>query len=75
MSDSIISVENLSKRYHIGRQSDRGDGLRHILEQAVRAPFRLLSGNGREKQGKTEEFWAVNDISLEIKRGDRKSVV
>ncbi len=75
MSDSIISVENLSKRYHIGRQSDRGDGLRHIMEQAVRAPFRMLSGKGRGDNAKTEEFWAVNDVSLEIKRGDMLGIV
>jgi lipopolysaccharide transport system ATP-binding protein len=74
MSDSIISVENLSKRYHIGRQSDRGDGLRHVMEQAVRAPFRWMSGGG-EKQSKTEEFWAVNDVSVEIKRGDMLGIV
>jgi hypothetical protein len=39
MSDSIISVENLSKRYLLGRQAEKGDGLRHLLERAVRAPL------------------------------------
>ena len=51
-SDSIISVENLSKRYIIGRQRDRRDGLRHRLEDAFRSPWRQLrqgksNGNGK----------------------------
>ena len=51
MSDSIISVENLSKCYKIGRQSAKGDGLRHVLDQAVRAPFEWLRPEARQKRG------------------------
>ena len=42
MSDTIISVESLSKRYIIGHQRDASDGLRHRLEDAFRHPFRRL---------------------------------
>jgi lipopolysaccharide transport system ATP-binding protein len=75
MSDSIISVENLSKCYIIGRNTEQGDGLRHIMERAVRAPFSILKGGAREKQAKTEEFWAVRDVSVEIKRGEIVGVI
>jgi len=75
MSDSIISVENLSKRYLIGRNTEHGDGLRHIMERAVRAPFSILKGGSHEKQAKTEEFWAVRDVSVEIKRGEMVGII
>ena len=41
-SDIVIRVSNLSKRYIIGHQAGRGDGLRHVLQEAVSAPFRAL---------------------------------
>ena len=40
MSSPIISVEHLSKRYIIGHQRAKGDGLRHRIEDAARAPWR-----------------------------------
>ena len=75
MSDSIISVENLSKRYIIGRNTEQGDGLRHVLERAVRAPFGWLKPGNGEKRAKTEDFWAVRDVSVEIKRGEMVGII
>src|SRR6266446_10574309 len=42
MSDIAISVENLSKRYVIKHQNASGDGLRHVLQDKLTAPFRSL---------------------------------
>lgn len=75
MSEAIISVENLSKRYLIGRQAQKGDGLRHALERAVRAPFAMLRPEARLKRAKTEEFWALRDLNLEIKQGEMLGVI
>ena len=75
MSESIISVENLSKCYKIGRQAAKGDGLRHLLENAVRAPFSWLNPENRAARAKTEEFWAVKDLSVEIKRGEMVGII
>ena len=70
MSESIISVEDLSKCYMIGRQAEKGDGLRHALERAVRSPFAKWRSESPSKRAKTEEFWALRDINLEIKQGE-----
>ena len=74
MSDSIISVNNLSKCYKIGRHVS-GDGLRHVLEQAVRSPLSWFKPEARAKRAKTEEFWAVNDLTLDIKRGEMVGII
>lgn len=70
MSDSIISVENLSKCYMIGRQAGKGDGLRHVLEHAVRAPFEWIRTGKSPRRAKTEEFWALRDVNIEVKEGE-----
>ncbi|MEO7100870.1 MAG: ABC transporter ATP-binding protein [Luteolibacter sp.] len=75
MSESIISVENLSKRYIIGRNTEQGDGLRHVLERAVRAPFGWMKSGTNGHEAKTEEFWAVRDVSVEIKQGEMVGII
>jgi lipopolysaccharide transport system ATP-binding protein len=67
MSSSIISAENLSKKYFIGRSRDASDGIRHILESVIRSPFKWLKA--RRDSASEEEFWALDDVSFEIKRG------
>jgi lipopolysaccharide transport system ATP-binding protein len=44
MSDTVITVENLSKKYTIPPQNGRhrDDGLRHLLQDAALAPWRWL---------------------------------
>jgi len=63
MSEIAIRAERLSKRYRIG-ELERYRALRDLIAQAVRAPWTLL------KLEKKETFWALKDVSLEVKHGE-----
>ncbi len=60
--NTVIHGEGLGKRYHRGLQVD--DGLRHSLEAFLRSPVASL------RRKKEETFWALKDVSLEVKEGE-----
>jgi lipopolysaccharide transport system ATP-binding protein len=62
LSRQAIQAEKLGKLYRRGLMVD--PGLRHALERFVKSP---LSAFRREKD---ETFWALKDVSLEVKEGE-----
>ena len=62
MTTAVIHGEGLGKEYRRGLQVD--DGLRHSLEAFLRSPLASL----RRKKG--EMFWALKDVSLEVREGE-----
>jgi len=62
MSNTVIHGEGLGKRYRRGLQVD--SGLRHSLEAFLRSPIASL------RRKKEEMFWALKDVSLEVKEGE-----
>jgi lipopolysaccharide transport system ATP-binding protein len=74
-SNNSIAIEDLGKRYIIGHQSAKGDGLRHSIENAVRAPIRFLKSVRRRNRETMEEFWALRDVNLEIKQGEIVGII
>jgi lipopolysaccharide transport system ATP-binding protein len=82
MPSSVISVENVSKRYLVGHQAvqrDRYSSLRDIVaheaQSFVRKAVDLVHGRQIVQGDEIEEFWALKDVSFKVKKGDVLGVV
>lgn len=71
MSDIAIRIENLSKQYHISGPKPAYRTFREALMDALKAPVRWL---GKDRKA-AEAFWALDDVSLEIRRGEAVGII
>lgn len=70
MSDIVVDIQNVSKKYMIScNQKAQYETLRERLSEAITT---LRQGN---LQGQTQEFWALKNINLQIERGDKVALI
>jgi lipopolysaccharide transport system ATP-binding protein len=77
MPDTVITIENLSKRYLVGHravQRERYATLRDVIVREARSFARKAIDFVRGRQivqgDEVEEFWALRHVSFEVKQGE-----
>lgn len=63
----IISVENVAKRYTLGKTSAKADTLRESLVDFARAPLAMIRNR---RSASTETLWALKDVTLKVSPGE-----
>jgi len=70
MSELALSVTGLSKSFNIDHRRDGLPRYRTLHDDLLALPRRLLTAFSRNGRSTSEIFWALKDISFEVKKGE-----
>jgi len=80
MAEPVIKVEGLGKKYVIGHQAKGGyktvrDQIGDNLKTFFSKTKKTLSGQMVVEGDEMEDFWALKEISFEVKQGDTLGII
>ncbi|MBO4646563.1 MAG: ATP-binding cassette domain-containing protein [Lentisphaeria bacterium] len=77
MSDTAVKVEHLGKKYIIGHRSSEFARFNEYLSGLGKAILRRLKNPFKpyDVSLELEDFWALRDVSFELKHGDRLGII
>jgi len=77
MSNAIISIENLGKKYRVMHLGDRSRyrALRDVIADGSKGLVRRLFGPGGPPRRSVEDFWALREVSFDIREGDAVGII
>ncbi len=70
MSEKVIDVKNISKRYKVLCNQDSSDTFVAVLFNSIKGAF-----SRKNKLSVGEDFWALKDVSFTVNKGDRIGII
>ena len=75
MSQVALSIQNLSKSFRIAHQREGLPGYKTLHDELMTLPRRLITRFGRNERSTSEIFWALKDVSFDVKAGEALGII
>jgi lipopolysaccharide transport system ATP-binding protein len=75
MSDVALSIQNLSKSFRITHEQSRVRGYQTLRDDLIGLPRRLLERFGRNGNSGSETFWALKNVTFDVKQGEVVGII